>query len=47
MFARRSAANPARRIGTAQDVAHGVLHALTNTFMTGVSIPIDGGQPLV
>ncbi|MBW8698618.1 Aklaviketone reductase DauE [Streptomyces sp. MBT84] len=47
LFARLSAANPAGRIGTPQDVAHAVLFAMTNTFMTGVSLSVDGGQPLV
>jgi NAD(P)-dependent dehydrogenase (short-subunit alcohol dehydrogenase family) len=47
LFAKLSAANPARRIGTVQDVAQAVLFAMTSTFMTGVSIAVDGGQPLV
>ncbi len=38
--------NPARRIGTAEDVAGAVLFALTSTFLTGVTLRIDGGQPL-
>lgn len=47
LFAHRGAANPVRRIGTAEDIAHAVLFALTNTFLTGVSIAVDGGEPLV
>jgi NAD(P)-dependent dehydrogenase (short-subunit alcohol dehydrogenase family) len=47
LFAKLSAANPARRIGTAEDIAQAVLFAMTSTFMTGVSVSIDGGQPLV
>jgi NAD(P)-dependent dehydrogenase (short-subunit alcohol dehydrogenase family) len=47
LFADRTARNPARRIGTTQDIGEAVLFALTNTFMTGVSLPIDGGEPLV
>lgn len=43
----RSAANPVRRIGTAEDIAQAALFAMTNTFMTGVTLPVDGGQPLV
>ena len=39
--------NPARRIGTPEDVASGVLFAMTNTFMTGMTLKIDGGEPLV
>lgn len=46
-FARLSASNPARRIGTPRDVAQAVVFAMTNTFMTGVSLAVDGGQPLV
>jgi NAD(P)-dependent dehydrogenase (short-subunit alcohol dehydrogenase family) len=41
-----SARNPARRIGTAEDIAQGVLFALTNTFLTGQTLHIDGGEPL-
>ncbi len=41
-----SASNPARRIGTPEDVADAVLFAMTNTFMTGVTLKIDGGEPL-
>ncbi|WP_030904256.1 SDR family oxidoreductase [Streptomyces sp. NRRL F-5126] len=47
LFADRSARNPARRIGTAQDVAEAVLFAMTSTFLTGVSLAVDGGEPLV
>lgn len=47
LFDRRSATNPVRRIGTADDIAQAVLFALTNTFLTGVSLAIDGGEPLV
>ena len=39
--------NPARRIGTPEDVAGGVLFAMTNTCMTGMTLKIDGGEPLV
>ncbi|OBA64762.1 short-chain dehydrogenase [Mycobacterium sp. 1100029.7] len=45
-FERIAAANPARRIGTPQDVADAVLFAMTNTFMTGMTLRIDGGEPL-
>jgi NAD(P)-dependent dehydrogenase (short-subunit alcohol dehydrogenase family) len=47
LFAARAATSPARRIGTADDVAEAVLFALTNTFLTGVSLGVDGGEPLV
>ena len=38
--------NPARRIGTSDDVADAVLFAMTNSFLTGVTLKIDGGEPL-
>jgi NAD(P)-dependent dehydrogenase (short-subunit alcohol dehydrogenase family) len=47
LFAARSASNPARRVGAPEDVARAVLFALESTFMTGVSLGIDGGEPLV
>jgi NAD(P)-dependent dehydrogenase (short-subunit alcohol dehydrogenase family) len=47
LFATRSATNPVRRIGAAEDIARAVLFALGSTFMTGVSLAIDGGEPLV
>jgi len=47
LFKARAAANPARRIGTADDIAVAALAALTNGFLTGVSIPVDGGEHLV
>jgi NAD(P)-dependent dehydrogenase (short-subunit alcohol dehydrogenase family) len=41
-FEHISAANPVGRIGTAEDVAQAVVFAMTNTFMTGVMLKIDG-----
>ena len=38
--------NPARRIGTPDDVADAVLFAMTNSFLTGVTLKVDGGEPL-
>jgi NAD(P)-dependent dehydrogenase (short-subunit alcohol dehydrogenase family) len=38
--------NPARRIGTVQDIADSVLFAMTNPFLTGVTLRVDGGEPL-
>jgi len=46
-FAEVGASNPARRIGTVDDVAEAVLFALTNSFLTGVTLKVDGGEPLV
>jgi NAD(P)-dependent dehydrogenase (short-subunit alcohol dehydrogenase family) len=47
LFKTRSATNPARRIGTAEDVAAVAMAILTNGFLTGTSIPVDGGEHLV
>jgi NAD(P)-dependent dehydrogenase (short-subunit alcohol dehydrogenase family) len=41
-----SARLPARRIGASDDIADAVLFALTNTFLTGVTLRVDGGEPL-
>lgn len=38
--------NPARCIGTAGDIANGVLFVMTSTFVTGQTQHIDGGEPL-
>ena len=45
-FAAMRARNPALRIGTADDIANGVLFAMTSTFLTGQTLHIDGGEPL-
>jgi NAD(P)-dependent dehydrogenase (short-subunit alcohol dehydrogenase family) len=45
-FADIRARSPARRIGTADDIASAVIFALTNTFLTGQTLHIDGGEPL-
>jgi NAD(P)-dependent dehydrogenase (short-subunit alcohol dehydrogenase family) len=45
-FADISARNPVGRIGTADDIANGVLFAMTSTFLTGQTLHIDGGEPL-
>jgi NAD(P)-dependent dehydrogenase (short-subunit alcohol dehydrogenase family) len=45
-FADISARNPARRIGTPEDIVRGVIFALTSTFLTGQTLHIDGGEPL-
>jgi NAD(P)-dependent dehydrogenase (short-subunit alcohol dehydrogenase family) len=45
-FEHISSGNPARRIGTVEDVSGAVLFAMTNSFMTGVTLKIDGGEPL-
>lgn len=35
-----------RGSGLARAIAQGVLFALTNTFLTGQTLHIDGGEPL-
>lgn len=45
-FAKLTAANPARRIGTVDDIANAALFAMTNTFVTGMTLRVDGGEPL-
>ena len=45
-FAHISSSNPAGRIGTVEDIASGVIFALTNAFLTGTTLHIDGGEPL-
>lgn len=45
-FRQISQSNPARRIGTVQDIADAVLFALTNEFLTGETLKVDGGEPL-
>jgi NAD(P)-dependent dehydrogenase (short-subunit alcohol dehydrogenase family) len=47
LFAAKSASNPARRIGSAEDIAAVAVLALSSGFLTGVSIPVDGGEHLV
>jgi NAD(P)-dependent dehydrogenase (short-subunit alcohol dehydrogenase family) len=47
LFSARSATNPARRIGKADEIAAMAVAVLTNGFLTGVSIPVDGGEHLV
>jgi NAD(P)-dependent dehydrogenase (short-subunit alcohol dehydrogenase family) len=39
--------NPAGRIGTPVDIAAAVLFAMTNTFLTGMTMKVDRGEPLV
>ncbi|MGB6765863.1 SDR family oxidoreductase [Mycobacterium sp.] len=46
-FKHIAAKNPAGRIGTPDDIAAAVLFAMTNTFMTGMTLRVDGGEPLI
>ena len=45
-FKHIAAGNPVGRIGTPEDIANAVLFAMTNTFMTGMTLKVDGGEPL-
>jgi NAD(P)-dependent dehydrogenase (short-subunit alcohol dehydrogenase family) len=45
-FAQISESNPTGTIGTPEDVAEAVLFAMTNAFLTGMTLKIDGGEPL-
>jgi NAD(P)-dependent dehydrogenase (short-subunit alcohol dehydrogenase family) len=45
-FQNVSCTNLAQRIGTAEEVADAALFAMTNTFVTGVTLKVDGGQHL-
>lgn len=46
-FARIADGNPVGRIGTPDDIAGAVLFAMTNTFLTGMTLKVDGGEPLI
>jgi NAD(P)-dependent dehydrogenase (short-subunit alcohol dehydrogenase family) len=45
-FERIAAHNPTGRIGTPDEIAAAVLFAMTNSFMTGMTLKVDGGEPL-
>lgn len=45
-FADTAASNPARRVGSPADISSAALLALTNPFMTGTTLHIDGGGRL-
>jgi NAD(P)-dependent dehydrogenase (short-subunit alcohol dehydrogenase family) len=47
LFASRAATSPARRVGRPEEIAEAVVFALGSTFLTGVSLGVDGGEPLV
>ena len=46
LFARTAAANPARRIGSTDDIAQAAVLAMTNPFLTGTTLHVDGGGRL-
>lgn len=47
MFDQQSELLPAGRVGEVEDVARAFLYSMTQTFMTGTSIPVNGGALLV
>jgi len=46
LFAEMAERNPAGRIGTAVEIAEAAMLTLTNGFMTGVTLYVDGGERL-
>ena len=46
MFARLAGALPAGRVGVADDLAEAIWLLLTNGFVTGITLPVDGGHRL-
>ena len=46
MYAHLAATLPAGRVGTAEDVARGIWLLLTNGFVTGTVLGVDGGHRL-
>jgi len=46
-FAQLAAALPARRLGSAEDIAEALVFAATNANLTGTVIESDGGLRLV
>lgn len=47
LFEHATETNPARRIGQGNDIASAVVFCMTNTFLTGVTLHVDGGEALV
>jgi len=47
MFADFALRAPAKRVGVPAEQANAVLFALTNPFLTGSVLPIDGGALLM
>lgn len=46
MFSETAAGNPARRIGSVDDIVSAVRFAMDNTFVTGTTLHVDGGGRL-
>jgi NAD(P)-dependent dehydrogenase (short-subunit alcohol dehydrogenase family) len=47
MYRQQAEILPAGRVGEVRDIAHAFLYSMTQSFMTGASIPVDGGALLV
>jgi len=47
MFGQVASRNPARRVGQPRDVSAAVLYAMTNPFVTGTTLHVNGGGHLV
>lgn len=47
MYDQQAEQLPAGRVGEVDDVAQAFLYSMTQSFMTGTSIPVDGGALLV
>lgn len=47
MYDQQAGSLPAGRVGEVSDVARAFLYSMTQSFMTGTSIPVDGGALLV
>jgi NAD(P)-dependent dehydrogenase (short-subunit alcohol dehydrogenase family) len=47
MYDQQAATLPAGRVGKVDDIAQAFLYSMTQSFMTGTSIPVDGGALLV
>lgn len=47
LFPATAARNPARRVGTPDDIAAAAMLALTNPYLTGTTLHVDGGGRLV
>lgn len=47
MYNQQAESLPVGRVGEVEDVAQAFLYSMTQTFMTGTSIPVDGGALLV
>ncbi|WP_348789895.1 SDR family oxidoreductase [Leifsonia sp. NPDC080035] len=47
MYQQQADVLPVGRVGEVHDIAHAFVYSMTQSFMTGTSIPVDGGALLV